>query len=195
MHFVLVNIVRDNNLTVSNQTLQRVQTVFDTCYYNEQKFDWRWDLDYDNYSHNKLFTYDRRWAPCSSTQIIILYNGYVWPLEPWIWSSINENVYIDIVSQSKQNVFKINVSFGWKNIARIKWLTFFVLGLYLIDDFPDMTLAPINVKLHSTELSSVGRVLLTSQASSSSLESPSFDSPRPMGSSSITPGSYKKQKG
>ena len=39
MHFVLVNIVRDNNLTVSNQTLQRVQTVFDTCYYNEQKFD------------------------------------------------------------------------------------------------------------------------------------------------------------
>ena len=68
------------------------------------------------------------------------------------------------------------------------------MGLYLIDDFPDMTLAPINVKLHSTKLSSVGRVLLTSQASSSSLESPSFDSPRPIGSSSMTPGSYKKQK-
>ena len=66
--------------------------------------------------------------------------------------------------------------------------------MYLIDDFPDMTLAPINVKLHSTELSSVGRVLLTLQSSSSSLESPSFDSPRPIGSSSMTPGSYKKQK-
>ena len=66
--------------------------------------------------------------------------------------------------------------------------------MYLIDDFPDTTLAPINVKLHSTELSSVGRVLLALQSSSSSLESPSFDSPRPIGSSSMTPGSYKKQK-